>query len=103
MFVREEPSWYLEQRISDWTFAKRPDKLCYDISRQTGRKDITEGFYSAHEERFTKGHERSLSSVKANSPHIPSVNIKKFANRTDASMYSCVGDNPGSLPRRIVN
>ena len=40
--------------------------------------------------------------MKANSPHIPSVNIARFANRTDASMYRCVGDEPGSLPRKVV-
>ena len=27
--------------------------------------------------------------------------MKRFANRTNASMYSCVGDEPGSLPKRV--
>lgn len=40
--------------------------------------------------------------MKANSPHIPSVDITRFANRTNASMYSCVGEVPTTLPRRTT-
>ena len=50
--------------MADWTHAKRNDKLVFDFSRASRRKDITEGFYSAHELRFTRGHEESLAAVK---------------------------------------
>ena len=87
--------------MADWTHAKRNDKLCLDFSRISRRKDITEGFYSAHELRFTRGHEESLHSVKENDVHIPNVDFKRYANRSNAQMFMCVGDVPGSLPKML--
>ena len=101
VFAKEEPSWYLQQRMADWTHLKRPDKGIFDFTRSSRRKDITEGFYSAHELRFTRGHEESLSQVTANDSHIPAVNIRKYADRSDNSMFMCVGDKAGSLPKTL--
>ena len=70
--------------MADWQHAKRGDKLVLDFSRVSRRKDITDGFYSAHELRFTRNHEESLQDVKENDPHIAKVDISRYAVRSDA-------------------
>lgn len=48
--VKLEPSWHLLQRAANWQHRTQNSFAVFD--KQQGRKDITDGFYSAHESRF---------------------------------------------------
>jgi hypothetical protein len=55
-----------------------------DFSTRTLRKPITEGYYSAHENRFIKS---DTSIIKANDPEIYEVKLDKFSSRKSALFY----------------
>lgn len=71
-----EPSWRLLNRTSNWQHNQRLDQICLEFKNQAPRRDITEGYYSAHESRFVKS---DCNLIKANDPDIFEIKIGKFA------------------------
>lgn len=79
-----EPSWHTMYRHSNWKHPTRPDQICLDFGKVTSRKDIVEGFYNAHEQRFVTS---ASTKIKANDPNIFQVKIAKYAYRNPKQQF----------------
>ena len=42
-----------------------------------------------------------LDSVKPNESHITNISLQRYADRSDAGLFHCVGAEPGSLPKKV--
>ena len=55
-----------------------------DFSGYSDRRPITDGYFSANENRFTK---LDTKMIKANDPEIYNVKIDKFSRRSEQMFY----------------
>lgn len=75
-----ELSWHLLMRQANHIHSKRNENLCLDFSGYSDRRPITDGYFSANENRFTK---LDTKMIKANDPEIYNVKIDKFSRRSE--------------------
>lgn len=88
-----EPSWHKDQRVANWI---HPDSSALDWKSRPSRKEITDGYYSANENRFV----RPKTSSMANDREVPKIQMSKLTGRTHSSFYIPASE---PLPREGKN
>lgn len=59
--IKMEPSWHYLQRQANQPYSRRTDTQCMRFKERPARRDITDGYYSAHESRFTRSNASFIS------------------------------------------
>jgi len=116
VILKRDPSWIMSKKAANWNHSVREDRLCPDFSKMSKRKDIVDGYYSAHEKRFSTVYnsnpvpdtptslgfssdafnkqKNGMKLVVPHAAHVPQVNINKYASRDHRDYFYLQGMKP---------